>query len=109
MDNNQNNNPMNKQMQLELKPEVANGVYSNFAVISHSSTEFTLDFATILPGMPKANVNSRVIVAPESAVRLLHALQENIMRYEKQFGKIQLPGAGGRTIAPFGNNNGGEA
>lgn len=105
MENNQNN----QQMQLEIKPEVAGGVYSNFAVISHSSSEFTLDFAKILPGMPKAQVDSRVIMAPEHVVRLLHALQENVMRYEKQFGKIQIPGAQKRTIAPFSSGNGGEA
>lgn len=103
-------NNKGKQLQLEIKPEVAVGNYSNFAVISHSSSEFTLDFATVLPGMPKANVATRVILAPEHAVRLLHALQENLMRYEQQFGKIQLPGAHPQqTIAPFSNGNGGEA
>lgn len=106
MDNKQNG----QQMQLEIKPEVALGNYSNFAVISHSSSEFTIDFATMLPAMPKANVATRVIMAPEHAVRLLHALQENIMRYEQQFGKIQMPGAPvQRTIAPFSNGKGGEA
>lgn len=96
-------------MQLEIKPEVALGTYSNFAVISHSSSEFSLDFAKFLPGMPKAAVESRIIMAPEHVVRLLHALQENVMRYEQTFGKIQLPGAGGRTIAPFSSGKGGEA
>lgn len=105
MENNQNNG----QMQLEITPEVARGTYSNFAVISHSSSEFTLDFASMLPAMPKAVVGSRVIMAPEHAVRLMHALQENIMRYEKQFGRIQLPGMPQRTIAPFSSGNGGEA
>lgn len=102
MDNKQNN-----QLQLEIKPEVAVGNYSNFAVISHSSSEFTLDFATMLPGMPKANVATRVIMAPEHAVRLLHALQENIMKYEQQFGKIKMPGVQPqRTIAPFSSGSG---
>lgn len=106
MDNNKNN----QQLQLEIKPEVAIGHYSNFAVISHSSSEFTMDFAAVLPGMPKANVGTRVIMTPEHAVRLLNALQENLMRYEKQFGKIQMPGAHPqKTIAPFSNGNGGEA
>lgn len=105
MDNKQNN----QQLQLEIKPEVASGNYSNFAVISHSSSEFTLDFAAVLPAMPKANVVSRVILAPEHAVRLLRALQDNIMRYENQFGKIQMPGAPQKTIAPFSSGNGGEA
>ena len=105
MDNKQNNQP---QMQLEIKPEIASGVYSNFAVISHSSSEFTLDFASMLPGMPKACVGSRVIMSPEYVVRLVNALQENIMRYENQFGKIHMPGTPNRTIAPF-SNGGGEA
>lgn len=108
MDNN-NNNQNGQQLQMEVRPEVATGIYSNFAVISHSSSEFTIDFASILPGPPKANVVSRVIMAPEHAVRLLHALQENLMRYEQQFGKIQMPGQGGRTIAPFKSDTGGEA
>lgn len=106
MDNQPNNQ---QQMQLEIKPDVALGAYSNFAVISHSSSEFTLDFAKMLPAMPKAMVESRVIMAPEHAVRLLHALQENIMRYEQQFGKIQIPGSQKRTIAPFSSGKGGEA
>lgn len=102
-----NNNQ--QQIQLEIRPEVAPGNYSNFAVISHSSSEFVIDFAALLPGLPKANVQTRVITAPEHAVRLLHALQDNIMRYEKQFGKIQMPGQPSRTIAPFSNGSNGEA
>ena len=61
MDNNNNQN--GQQLQMEVRPEVATGIYSNFAVISHSSSEFTIDFASILPGPPKANVVSRVIMA----------------------------------------------
>lgn len=103
-----NNNQ--QQMQLEIQPDVALGNYSNFAVITHSSSEFILDFATMLPAMPKASVATRVIMAPEHAVRLLGALQENIKRYEAQFGKIQMPGMPvQRTIAPFSNGKGGEA
>lgn len=92
-------------MQLEIRPEVAQGIYSNFAIISHSHSEFVVDFASTLPGMPKPTVASRIVLAPEHAVRLLHALQENVMRYENTFGKIQLPGKpqGGGTIAPFGS------
>lgn len=90
-------------LQLELPQEVAQGQYANFAVITHSSSDFVLDFARILPGVPKAHVNSRVILAPEHAKRLLSALQENITRYEAQFGKIQIPNQQPRTIAPFGN------
>ncbi len=108
MDNNKNN-PNGQQMQLEIKPEVALGNYSNFAVISHSSSEFTIDFATILPGMPKANVGTRVVMAPEHVIRLLHALQDNVSRYESQFGKINIPGIHNKTIAPFKTGGNGEA
>ena len=100
-DNNQNNNQQG--LQMELPQEVAQGQYANFAVITHSSSDFVLDFARILPGVPKAQVKSRVILAPEHAKRLLFALQDNIMRYEAQFGKIQIPNQQPRTIAPFGN------
>ena len=100
-DNNQNNNQQG--LQMELPQEVSQGQYANFAVITHSSSDFVLDFARILPGVPKAQVKSRVILAPEHAKRLLIALQDNIMRYEAQFGKIQIPNQQPRTIAPFGN------
>ena len=96
-------------LQIELTPEKAQGEYANFAIITHSSSEFIVDFARMLPGLQKAQVRSRVILAPEHAKRLLGALQENIMRYERQFGQIKLPEAKpgqGRTIAPFGTGKG---
>lgn len=96
-------NKNQQQLQLNLRPEVALGQYSNLALISHSHSDFVLDFARMLPGLPKAEVCSRVIMAPEHAKRLLAALQENIYKYEQQFGKIDLGGQGGGTIAPFGN------
>lgn len=105
-DNNMNNGNQPQQFQMELKPEIASGVYSNFALISHSHSDFVLDFARILPGMPKPEVCSRVILAPEHAKRLLAALQENIYKYEQEFGKIEVPGQGQRTIAPFGSRKG---
>ncbi len=64
---NKEQNQQGQQLQIDLSPEVAKGVYSNFQIISHSPTEFVIDFATLLPGVPKASVNSRVIVAPEHA------------------------------------------
>ena len=84
------NNNNQQGLQMNLDPEVAKGVYSNLALISHSHSDFILDFARFLPGMPKADVATRVILAPEHAKRLLAALQENIMRYEQEFGKIQM-------------------
>lgn len=77
-------------MNIELKAEVAKGCYSNIAVITHSRSEFVLDFAVILPGLPKTEVQSRVVMAPEHAKRLLAALSDNISKYEAQFGEIEL-------------------
>ena len=79
-----------QQLQIELTPEVANGNYSNLAIINHSNQEFVLDFVAALPGLPQARVNSRQILTPESAKRLLFALQENVVNFEQQFGTIQL-------------------
>ena len=88
-------------LQLELPQQVAQGEYANFAVITHSSSDFIIDFARLLPGVPKAQVKSRIILAPEHAKRLLGALQENIYRYEREFGQIKIPNQEPRTIAPF--------
>ena len=93
------------QLKIELTPEVAEGIYANLAIITHSSAEVVLDFIRVLPGAPKANVKSRIVLAPEHAKRLLFALQDNIVKYEKQFGKINLPGSEpqeGSTANPFG-------
>ncbi len=87
----ENQETNNGQLQIELKEEVALGVYSNLAVIAHSSSEFVLDFIRVLPGMPKANVQSRIVLAPEHAKRLLRALQDNIEKYEAVMGPIRLP------------------
>lgn len=93
------------QLNIELSPEVAEGIYANLAIITHSSAEVVLDFIRVLPGVPKANVKSRIVLAPEHAKRLLFALQDNIAKYEKAFGPINLPGnepQKGRTATPFG-------
>lgn len=95
------NNKDQQGLQLELPQEVAQGEYANFAIITHSSSDFVVDFARVLPGVPKAQVKSRVILAPEHAKRLLAALQENIMRYEHEFGTIKIPNQEPRTISPF--------
>lgn len=100
------NNTQGQQLQIDLPQDVAEGVYSNFAIISHSSSEFVLDFAAIVPGAPKASVRSRVLMAPEHVKRLLGALQENVIKYEQEFGKIRIPNQQPRTISPFGNTKG---
>ena len=96
----------NNGLQLELPQDVAQGQYANFAIITHSSSDFILDFARVLPGLPKAQVKSRVILAPEHAKRLLAALQENIMRYENEFGPIRIPNQQAVPIEPFDLNKG---
>lgn len=107
MDN--QNKQQGKQLQIEVAPDVAQGVYVNFALIAHSSSEFIVDLASMLPGLQKATVRTRAILAPEHAKRLAMALQENIARYEQEFGRIQLPNSQPRTISPFNIGNKGEA
>ncbi len=77
-------------LDIELDETVAQGHYSNLVIISHSTSEFILDFATVLPGLPKAKVKSRLVLTPEHAKRLLLSLQENITRYETNNGKIEI-------------------
>jgi hypothetical protein len=83
-DQNQNN-----QLNIELSEEVAEGIYSNLAIINHSPSEFVIDFIKIMPNMPKARVKSRVILTPQHAKRLLQALSDNVSKYEQNFGKIK--------------------
>ena len=95
-------------MNLKLSETIVGGQYSNFAVIAHSSSEFVIDFAKILPGVDHAEVGSRVIMAPEHAKRLMIALNDNIEKYEAQFGKIRMHSAGGTDVLPhveFGGDN----
>ena len=77
-----------QKMDLSISEEVAQGVYSNLAILSHSENEFFVDFASLSPGIPKAIVRSRVIMTPVNAKRLLRALQDNVSKYEEQFGVI---------------------
>lgn len=95
---NNNNQNQQKELKIELTPEVAGGHYSNLAVISHSPNEFFLDFIAVAPNMPQARVQSRIIMTPENARNLLFAIRENIQKYEQTFGQISpktpnLPGA----------------
>ncbi|UEG52663.1 DUF3467 domain-containing protein [Mucilaginibacter daejeonensis] len=79
-----------EQLNIELTEEVAEGIYSNLAVITHSSAEFVLDFIRVMPGVPKAKVKSRIILTPEHAKRLLTALEENIDKFEATNGRIKV-------------------
>ncbi|ADV43061.1 DUF3467 domain-containing protein [Bacteroides helcogenes] len=94
----------NAQLQIELKEEVAQGTYANLAIITHSSSEFILDFVRVLPGMPKAGVQSRIVLAPEHAKRLMRALEENIGKYECAFGTIRMPDE--QLLSPLPNIKG---
>lgn len=78
-----------KNINIELPEEVAEGVYANLAMIAHSSSEFVVDFIRLMPGVPKAKVKSRIVITPEHAKRLLHALEENIQKFEDTFGNIK--------------------
>ncbi len=82
------NNPQPGQINIELDEKVAEGIYSNLAIINHSQSEFVVDFVTIMPGVPKSKVKSRIILTPQHAKRLLHALGENIHRFEVAHGEI---------------------
>ena len=93
-----------KEINIELKEEVAQGTYANFAVIAHSQSEFILDFVCILPGMPKAQVKSRILLTPEHAKRLFSALQDNISKYESTHGKIKINEGTMAIPLAFGNN-----
>jgi len=95
MENKANQNKIN----IELTEEVAEGTYSNLAVISHSHSEFIIDFVKLMPGSPKAKVKSRIILTPEHAKRLQKALQENITKFEKMHGPIKEHGGDG--FPPF--------
>ncbi|MBE6219768.1 MAG: DUF3467 domain-containing protein [Rikenellaceae bacterium] len=89
-------------LEIQLDEQVAQGNYCNIALIAHSTSEFIIDFATMLPGLPKARVKSRVVLTPEHAKRLLLSLQENVSRYENSFGKINIP-TKQPVIDPFGH------
>ena len=95
MDNNKGNKPQNPKthsIDIELPAEIAEGTYSNLAIISHSNAEFVIDFTRILPGVPKAKVQSRVIMTPQHAKMLLSALNDNISKFESQNGVIKMDG-----------------
>jgi len=81
-----------KEIQIELNETVAEGVYANLVIVSHSDAEFIFDFARFLPGKPKAKVHSRVIMNPKNAKLFLNALNDNIKKYESRFGDIKITG-----------------
>jgi len=89
MENNPNNPNNPNQLNIELTEEIAEGIYSNLAVITHSPSEFALDFIKVMPGVPKAKVKARIILTPQHAKRLMKALKDNISKYEAVNGNIK--------------------
>ncbi len=95
MDNQNTENQLN----IELPEDIADGIYSNLAIITHSNSEFVLDFIRVMPGVEKAKVRSRIILTPEHAKRLLNALEDNIEKFENSNGRINLEEDGGIPLS----------
>ncbi len=89
----------NQKLNIDLDAEIAEGIYSNLAIITHSHAEFIIDFVKMLPGIPKAKVKSRIILTPEHAKRLMKALAENVRKFESIHGTIKETKDG--MIPPF--------
>lgn len=98
---NKKENRKENQVNLELDENVAQGTYANLAVISHSTSEFVVDFIRMVPGVPKAKVKSRIILTPEHAKRLMRALQDNINKFESMHGEIQVKDSGKPNVMPM--------
>jgi hypothetical protein len=101
MEDNANKNQNQNQINIELKEDVAQGTYSNLAIITHSTSEFVLDFVRVMPGVPKAEVKSRIILTPEHAKRLLLALKDNIAKFESVHGPIKNTDSSGGSPIPM--------
>jgi hypothetical protein len=84
-----NENQQQNQLNIEISEEIAEGVYANLAIITHSHAEFVIDFVNVMPGTPKSRVKSRIILTPQHAKRFMKALTENVNRFESLNGKIQ--------------------
>lgn len=94
--------PGGQQINIELGEDVADGTYSNLVIITHSNTEFVLDFLRLMPGVPKARVKSRIVMTPQHAKRLLRALNENISKFEEKHGPIKDSPEGPKIPMSFG-------
>ena len=77
------------QLNIEISEEVADGIYSNLAIITHSNSEFVVDFVRVMPGVPKAKVRARILLTPQHAKRLMRALVDNIQKFEQVHGNIR--------------------
>ena len=102
------NEEQGQPMEIELSEDMAEGTYTNLAIITHSNAEFVIDFVRLMPGVPKARVKSRVIMSPLHAKRLLMALGDNLAKYEDAFGEIDIheQGPGFHLPMNFGGQTG---
>ena len=91
-------NNQNNQLNIELSEEIAEGIYSNLAIITHSNAEFVVDFVKVMPGVPKAKVKSRIVLTPQHAKRLLAALADNVQKYEAVHGTIKQTESSGMPM-----------
>jgi len=85
-------NQVPKQLNIELGEKESEGIYANLALITHSPSEFIIDFARVLPGTPKSKIYARIVMTPQHIKLLQNALDENVKKYENRFGKINLVG-----------------
>ena len=90
------------QLNIELPEDIAEGIYSNLAVIAHSNSEFIIDFLRLVPNVPKTKVKSRIILTPQHAKRLLRALAENVKKFEALHGPIKEPDPNSGGLPPMG-------
>lgn len=93
------------QINIELPEEVAEGLYTNLSIITHSTSEFILDFIQLMPGVPKGKVKSRIVMTPENTKKLMLALRDNISKYESMHGKIKSLDQGHGIPLNFGGPN----
>ncbi len=100
----ENKNP-NQEINIELPEDVAEGTYSNLAIITHSHTEFVVDFIRMMPGVPKAKVKSRIVLTPQHAKRLMRALIDNVKKFESMHGEIKDIDEGMALPMNFGGPN----
>jgi ribonuclease BN (tRNA processing enzyme) len=77
------------QLNIEISEEIAEGQYANLVIITHSHAEFVLDFVNVMPGTPKSKVKSRIVLTPQHAKRLLHALSDNLNKFEAEHGQVK--------------------
>lgn len=99
------NKNQNQEVNIELPEDIAEGIYSNLAIFTHSHSEFVVDFVRMMPGVPKAKVKSRIILTPQHAKRLMRALIENVKKFESVHGEIKDIDEGMALPMNFGGPN----